>query len=57
VKDIIDAAKGEIIAISKSAPSINILGSQKFITRRMRSTEKRGQKALKKEKLAQGAKV
>jgi hypothetical protein len=50
VKDIIRAAKGEIIAISKSAPSINILGVQKFITRRMRKVEKTGQKALKAEK-------
>jgi hypothetical protein len=41
VKDIIAAAKGEIVEISRSAPSINISGVQKFINRKMSKTERK----------------
>lgn len=45
VADIIKAAKGEIVEIQRSAPSINISGAQVFIKRKMRKTQKRVDKA------------
>jgi hypothetical protein len=56
VKDIIRAARGEVVYIKKSAPSITILGEQKFIARRMRITT-RGDKPLKSVKVVMAEKA